>query len=72
MKINLDSDTNEKEFDNINQKFQKLDIPESKSEIKDADNEENITKPGSHKWPYHVFYNCFQIWQPCWISVQRE
>lgn len=45
MKINLDSDTNEEEFDNVNQKFQKLDIPESESEIKDADNEENTMKP---------------------------
>ena len=28
-----------------------------------ADNEENTVKE-SHKWFFHVFYNCFQIWQP--------
>ena len=37
---------------------------ESESEIKDADNEENIMKAGSRRWPLHMFYNCFQIWQP--------
>ena len=32
---------------------------ESESEIKDADNEENIMKAGSRRWPLHMFYNCF-------------
>ena len=37
-----------------------LDI-ESESEIKDADNDENTIKAGSHKWSLHVFYNCLDL-----------
>ena len=37
---------------------------ENECETKNVNNEENLLKAECHRWLLHVFYNCFQIWQP--------